>query len=123
MPRVVHFEIHAADADRAQRFYTRAFGWGAATWQDGKGPPYRLVTTGPESEHGINGAIMQRVDDASVWIVVEVDSVDDAIAAIEREGGSLVHPKRAVPGVGWSAYCRDTEGNVFGVFQPDERAS
>jgi len=29
----------------------------------------------------------------------------------------------AVPGVGWLAYFSDTEGNVFGMMEPDESAS
>ena len=31
-------------------------------------------------------------------------------------------PKSPVPGVGWLAYCTDTEGNIFGMLQPDENA-
>ena len=27
MGRVIHFEIQAADPDRAERFYTSVFGW------------------------------------------------------------------------------------------------
>ena len=27
-----------------------------------------------------------------------------------------------VPGVGWLAYCKDTEGNVFGMMQTDPTA-
>jgi predicted enzyme related to lactoylglutathione lyase len=29
----------------------------------------------------------------------------------------------AIPGVGYLAYCSDTEGNVFGVMQADNTAS
>ena len=29
----------------------------------------------------------------------------------------------AVPGVGWLAYCRDTEGILFGLLEPDESAA
>ncbi len=32
-------------------------------------------------------------------------------------------PKMAVPGVGWLAYCKDTEGNIFGFMQSDETAA
>jgi predicted enzyme related to lactoylglutathione lyase len=28
----------------------------------------------------------------------------------------------AIPGVGWLAYCADSEGNTFGIMQADERA-
>ncbi len=58
MARVVHFEIHADDPERAARFYTEAFGW---TIVNVGGPvEYRLVTTGPDGEPGINGGIVRR---------------------------------------------------------------
>jgi predicted enzyme related to lactoylglutathione lyase len=28
-------------------------------------------------------------------------------------------PKSHIPGVGWLAYAQDTEGNNFGIIQPD----
>ncbi len=33
----------------------------------------------------------------------------------ESHGGRMVQPKTAVPGVGWLAYCTDTEGAPFDV--------
>ena len=33
-----------------------------------------------------------------------------------------LRPKNAIPGVGYFAYCEDTEGNVFGVMQNDTKA-
>jgi uncharacterized protein len=51
-----------------------------------------------------------------------VDSVDAAVAAIVANGGKVIHPKAAVPGVGWLAYCVDTEGNAFGIMQDDPAA-
>src|SRR5436305_5798627 len=58
MSRVIHFEIQADDPDRAERFYTEVFGW--ATTRIGGPMDYRLVTTGPDDQPGINGAIMKR---------------------------------------------------------------
>ena len=43
--------------------------------------------------------------------VIAVPSVDDSTRAILAAGGTEVVPKMAVPGVGWSAYFTDTEGN------------
>src|SRR3954466_7412493 len=58
MGRVIHFEIHADDPERAQRFYTGVFGWNA---QHFGGPmDYRLLTRGPDDEIGINGAVLKR---------------------------------------------------------------
>jgi uncharacterized protein len=33
-----------------------------------------------------------------------------------------VVPKMPIPGVGWLAYFKDTEGNIVGVMQPDANA-
>jgi predicted enzyme related to lactoylglutathione lyase len=34
----------------------------------------------------------------------------------------LIMAKTAIPGVGYFAYCEDTEGNLFGVMQADGKA-
>jgi uncharacterized protein len=31
-------------------------------------------------------------------------------------------PKMPIPGVGWLAYIKDTEGNILGMMQPDPSA-
>lgn len=35
----------------------------------------------------------------------------------------VAQPKLSVPGVGWSAYVLDSEGNTIGLFQPDTSAN
>ncbi len=58
MSRVVHFEIHADDPQRAVNFYQHIFDWQINKWE---GPAdYWLIITGPDTEPGINGAIVQR---------------------------------------------------------------
>ena len=127
MPRVVHFEIPATDPERAVQFYRDVFGWEISKWE---GPEdYWLVTTGPEGEMGINGGIMRRTQEVdgesptAYVCTVGVESLDEYVMKVEANGGSVVVPKMAVPGVGWLAYCRDTEGNQFGMMQPDESAA
>jgi uncharacterized protein len=53
---------------------------------------------------------------------IGVASVDDAVANITKNGGKNVVPKMPIPGVGYLAYCADTEGNVFGIMQADPKA-
>jgi uncharacterized protein len=53
---------------------------------------------------------------------VDVPSVDDAVAKITSLGGTIALPKIAIPGVGWVAYTKDTEGNIFGTMQNDPNA-
>lgn len=120
MSRVIHFEIPVDVPDRAQTFYQEAFGWEVS----GSGLPidYRLATTGPEEEPGINGALTPR-SELSAWIHVGVDSVDKAVRRIQEAGGDAITGKMPIPGVGYMAYCRDTEGNPFGVYEEDPSAA
>lgn len=121
MSRVIHFEIPADEPERAAKFYGDAFGWKFTKWE---GPmEYWLVETGPESARGINGGLLRRQQPgAGVVNVLDVASVDDAVTAVEKAGGSTVVPKMAVQGIGWAAYFQDPEGNIFGVMQGDPSA-
>jgi predicted enzyme related to lactoylglutathione lyase len=128
MSRVVHFEIHAENPERAVRFYSAVFGWTIKKWD---GPAdYWLVTTGPADQRGIDGGLVVRRGGApaegqpvnAYVCTIGVASVDGAIAAIKAAGGTIALEKMPVPGVGWLAYAKDTEGNIFGVLQPDPTA-
>jgi predicted enzyme related to lactoylglutathione lyase len=121
MPRVVHFEIPAEDTKRAAKFYNDVFGWNVNKWE---GPQeYWLITTGPDDQPGINGGLMARqAPGASTVNTVDVPSVDEYIARVQKSGGEVVVPKMAIPGIGWHAYCNDTEGNLFGIMESDESA-
>lgn len=126
MPRVVHFEVHADDPQRAIRFYSTAFGWAFSQY----GPQeYWLITTGPDEQPGINGGLVRRrgaIDGQAVTAfvcTVDVESVDASLAQVLELGGQLALEKMPIPGVGWLAYARDTEGNVFGMMQNDPSAA
>ncbi len=60
MGRLVHFEIHVNDMDRAKKFYGEVFGWSFQDWSEYAGMPYFGAVTGNENEPGIDGALMQR---------------------------------------------------------------
>ena len=121
MPRVVHFEIPADNPERAVKFYSDVFGWQINKWE---GPQdYWLVATGASDQPGIDGAITRRQSPVTVPdFTVDVESVDDAVGKVTASGGTVVAPRMPVPGVGYLAYCQDTEGNLFGVMQADETA-
>ena len=121
MPRVVHFEIPADDPERSVQFYSEVFGWKGHKWE---GPEdYWLLTTGEEAP-GINGAIMRRGNGFTAPVnTVDVDSVDTYVDKITAQGGTVVAPKMAVPGIGYLAYCADPAGNMFGIMQTDDSAA
>jgi predicted enzyme related to lactoylglutathione lyase len=121
MPRIVHFEFLADDPERATKFWQDTFGW---TAQSFGGQNYWLIDTG-EGEPGINGGIMRRGDfprPVNSICTVGVDDVDAALAQVKANGGDVVLEKFEVGGAGWSAYCTDSEGNVFGVFEAAQDA-
>ena len=127
MPRPVHFEIHAEQPTRAIAFYEALFGWTFTLWGGG-GMQYWLVTTGPDGEPGINGGLIQRqgtVDGTAVIAYVctiGVTNVDDTLARGLTLGATVALPKMPIPGVGWLAYLKDTEGNIFGITHSDTDA-
>lgn len=122
MGRVIHFEVPADDPERARGFYRDAFGWDVTGWQGGV--EYYLATTGPKDEPGIDGALLRREAPVTRLVVtIAVDSLDATLEKVVAGGGRVLDGKRAVNGVGWHAYCEDTEGNVVGVLEPDPGAA
>lgn len=126
MPRVVHFEIHAGDPARAINFYEKIFSW---TFQKWEGPmEYWLVNTGPDNQSGINGGLLPRRGELDGQAViayvctVDVTAIDESIATVTANNGTVVVPKMPLPGMGWLVYCKDTEGNIFGMMQNDPNA-
>ena len=127
MPRPIHFEIHAEKPDRAIHFYTALFGWEFSQW--GK-EAYWLVKTGEKGTPGIDGGLLPRrgpgpVDMQAVNAFVCTTDVADLDATVKRVtevGGTIAFPKMPIPTVGWLAYAKDTEGNLFGMMQMDANA-
>jgi predicted enzyme related to lactoylglutathione lyase len=126
MPRVIHFEIHAAEPDRAIRFYNTVLGWHFTKWN---GPQdYWLVKTGSHEQPGIDGGMIRRhgpIDGQAVIAyvcTVDVPNLDEYLGKVSSHGGSVVVQKMPIPSVGWLAYAKDPEGNIFGLMQPDAEA-
>ncbi len=128
MPRVIHFEIHAEDPERAIRFYTEMFGWRFQSW--GGPMEYWLITTGEAPAPGINGGLVRRrgpapVDGAACNAypcTVDVSNVDESVALAVKLGGTIAVPKMPIPGVGYLAFIKDTEGNILGMMMADTGA-
>ncbi|ARJ37895.1 glyoxalase [Sporosarcina ureae] len=129
MGRVVHFEIHVDDMERAQKFYGDVFGWTFQDWSEYAGMPYYGTVTG-DSELGVDGALMQRQGPRpernqplnGYACTMGVDDYDSTEVKILGGGGSVVLPKYALPGMAWQGYYLDAEGNIFGLHQPDKNA-
>lgn len=121
MNRPVHFEIPAADPQAAAAFYTGLFGWTITAWGDAS-MGYWLIDTGSGGP-GINGGMLRRRDPAQPCVnTIEVADLDASMAQAAQLGGQIVVPKMPIPTVGWLCYCKDPDGNIFGMMQSDSEA-
>ncbi len=89
--RVVHFEIPADNEERAKTFYQKAFGW------------------------DINNEVKNTV------ITVDVADIEATLKNVEKLGGKTVRKKEPVADMGFTAYFKDTEGNIVGLWQSARR--
>lgn len=130
MSRVVHFEIQADDLERAKTFYAAAFGWSFEDYGQFTGSPYWGIVTGPDDQAGINGGLLQRPAPApgpgqgtnGYVCTMQVDDYDATEKLILDAGGQVALPKTALMGMAWQGYYLDSEGNTFGIHQPDPEA-
>jgi uncharacterized protein len=123
MDSIVHFEIPADDPKRASKFYSDVFGWQI---QPMEGMPYwMLITTEldqqnrmPKNPGAINGGMGKRDGPLkSIVVTVSVKDIDKALKTIEAKGGKTVQAKQPVGDMGFTAYFKDSEGNVVGLWQ------
>jgi uncharacterized protein len=122
MPRPIHFEIPADNPERLIAFYQTVLGWTFQKWGAGE-MPYWLITTGADSEPGINGGMLPRRDPRQPCVnTVSVANLDETLAAAVANGAKVALPRMAVPGVGWLGYIQDPDGNMLGIMQMDSDA-
>lgn len=125
MARVVHFEVHASDPERAARFYESVFEW---RFNHIAAIDYWTISTGEGP--GIDGGMLRRRGDPpalghAVNAHICTIGVDDLSATMDvaiEAGATIALPRMAIPNTGHVAYLVDTEGNIFGVFQDDPKA-
>jgi predicted enzyme related to lactoylglutathione lyase len=126
MNKVVHFEITTDDKERAKKFYSDIFDWqirddkmpGDMTYTSAITAPIHEETYAPKEPGAINGALIERDSSLkSPVITIEVDDIEEYLEKIEAAGGTAVGEKGEVPGMGFYAYFKDTEGNILGLWQ------
>lgn len=118
MARPIHFELQSKDVEKARKFYSELFGW---KFQQFGEQPYWLAMTGDGP--GIDGGMMPS-NGLQNWVcTMAVEHLDSHLDLVAAAGGVVVVPKMAIPGVGWLAYAKDLDGNIFGMMQEDKGAA
>jgi uncharacterized protein len=118
MNDIGHFEIPADNPDRAAEFYRNLFGWRFSEIKVGD-TTYRTVKT----PGGIGGGLVTRQHPRQPWTnYVTVESVSEFLKKAVALGGEILLDKTAVKGMGFFAHFKDTEDNVVGLWEDDEKA-
>lgn len=115
--KVIHFEIPAQDPERIKNFYSKIFGWTFYQWKD---VGFWVAITGSPPEFGINGGVIDVHElDIPLNSVIEVKDIDAVLKKIKEKGGKITVHKFFEQGVGYMAYFKDLDNNVFGLRQID----
>ena len=121
--RVVHFELPADNLDRAKNFYKTAFGWDINQYP---GMEYHMISTTevdqktqqPTKPGAINGGMAKRNNEVhNTVITIDVPDIEATLKSVEKLGGKTVRKKEPVADMGFTAYFKDTEGNIVGLWQ------
>ena len=118
-----YFDLTVSNLEDARKFFEQVLGWRFEKFP----MPYEYyrIWTGDSNEPGLDGGIGE-IKDAPIaggkpmtLITIPVLSLDETIKLVERNGGSVIEPKTAIPGIGWFATCAEPGRLKFGLIQAD----
>ena len=108
---IVYFEIAGPDGERLRSFFKNVFEWEI----DGSS------TIASHSTGGLRGGV--REDPPDKVFYMGVDDIDEALAKVEANGGSVVLRRIVVPDVVTFALFKDPAGNLLGIAENGSYAS
>lgn len=127
MNSVVHFEMPYENRKRVTDFYAKAFGWQMKDLGEEMNR-YVVATTAKSGSDGrptepgaINGGFFEKKPDWPAQypsVVIAVDDIGKAMAAVKKAGGKVLGEPMDIPGVGDYVSFMDTEGNRVSLLRP-----
>lgn len=114
-----YFEIPVTDLDRAMDFYAHTFAveFSREVIHGCEMAFFPFTEAGP----GISGALAKGVvykpSLEGSLIYLSTKSIDETMTKIKERGGEELFPKTEVPGLGFSAEFKDSEGNRVALFE------
>src|SRR5512136_1726925 len=124
---ITYFEIPVDNVERAKKFYEKIFDWKIEKY-DKDGEYWSVMTTEvgddgwtPKEPGEINGGLVKRdKPNESFLNYITVGSIDKICKIIEKNGGIIIVPKTEMGEWGWWAIFKDTEGNIFGLYEEEK---
>lgn len=111
--QIVWFDIPVVDLDRAIRFYSAVLGCDVSRQEAGTGVAVGVL---PHEGQAIGGCLVVPRDNApsdrGVLIYLNCDGrLNEAVAAVETQGGTVLEPVHTIGPYGSRAIVLDSEGN------------
>ena len=110
---ITHIDIPVSDMEKATQFYSRLFGWNLAEMPGFEGYP---MWSAP---NGVSGGGLAPRDEGFTQprSYVEVDSIDETVAAATDAGATVAMEKAPVTDTSFWAVIVDPDGNHIGLFE------
>jgi uncharacterized protein len=110
---ITHIDIPVSDLAAASGFYSTVFGWQIAEPPGFEGYPMW------QAPNGISGGGLAPRSEGFTQprSYVEVDSIDEAIAAAVAAGGTVTMEKAPITETSWWAAIADPDGNAIGLYE------
>lgn len=110
---ITHIDIPVNDTAEAGAFYSALFGWQIAEPPGFEGYP---MWQAPNKISG--GGLAPRSEGfTQPRSYVEVDSIDETLAQVEANGGTVVMGKQPISDTSWWAFFNDPDGNTIGLYE------
>ncbi len=110
---ITHIDIPVSDLAAATGFYSTLFGWRIAEAPGFEGYP---MWRAPNQVSG--GGLAPRSEGFSQpRSSVEVDSIDEALALAQANGGAVLAGKSPITATSWWAVIADPDGNAIGLYE------
>lgn len=114
-----YFEIPVEDLDRAMKFYSKVFACDFVT--DSIHGNQMAFFPFDEQGQGISGALAKgetyKPSISGSLIYFSTRDLEKTMQKVTEAGGEFLFPKTEVPGYGWVAEFKDSEGNRVALFQ------
>lgn len=112
---IVHIELSAHNHKEAAQFYSEVFGWQTQDWPD---MDYTTFTSGEGAPGGGFNNVREGNPAGTTVIYVHTDDLDDSVAKIKANGGTIFGERLDVPGVGTMLFFTDPSGNRMSLLKP-----
>ncbi len=116
---ITHVDIPVSDKQRSAEFFKAVFGWQVSTIPGMEDYP---MWTAPNGVSG--GGLAPRSEGfTQPRSTVEVDSIEETLATVTANGGTVLFERSPITDTSWWAVFRDPDGNEIGLYEGTTEAS